>query len=176
MLHPRFHDQKCKLLSRKTQFNNQLHKHTNNHPFWEWCQNVLKIETKETLIHALWVCPKINNLYLDTIKHLEIDHLTELPLGAQQVILYDDFSTAPTFMNYVWLLIVCSILSARQKNIPLNYLTLSSKVPFKLRVTNISKPHKKLGTECRYLSLLEFLASNEAGGFHWTLHKTTTKL
>ena len=57
-LHPSFHDQNFRLLSRKTQFNNQLNKHSPNHPFCKWCLNTLNIETKETLIHALWDCPK----------------------------------------------------------------------------------------------------------------------
>ena len=175
-LHPSFHDQKFRLLSRKTQFNNQLSKHTDTPPFCELWQNELKVETKETLIHALWDCPKVNNLHLDTIKHLEVDHLTQLPLSAQQVILHDSFTAAPTFMNSVWLLIICSILSARHNNKPLDYISLSRKVKSEIKATNKSYPHKKLGNECRYLSLSEFLASYEAEGFHRTTHKTSSNL
>ena len=100
------------------------------------------METKESLIHALWDCPKINNLHLDTMKQLEIDHLTELPLSAQQVIFHDSLTTAPMFMNSVRLLMVCLILSARLDNKPLDYITFSRKVKSEIKVTNQSYPHK----------------------------------
>ena len=135
-------------------------------PFCEWCLNTLNMETKETLIHALWDCPKITNIYRDAIKYLKLEHLTELPLSAQQVILYDKFSSAPTLINSVWLLMVCSILGARHDNIPINYVSQGNKVRFEIKSINKSRPNKKLNTECRYLSLLEFLASHEAKGFH----------
>ena len=77
-------------------------------------------------------------------------------------------------MNSVWLLIVCSILSARHENIPLNHLTLSSKI--KSEIKDRSKAYKKLGTACRYLPLSECLHSHEAERFHWTLHKITSEL
>ena len=110
---PYFHDQKFRLLSGKTQFNNQLHKHSPNPPFCKWCLNTLHMETRKTLIHALWDCPKISNISNETIKYIKIDHLTALPLSGQQVILYDEFSSAATLINSVWLLMVCSILGAR---------------------------------------------------------------
>ena len=175
-LHPSFHDQKFRFLSRKTQFNNQLNKHTPTSPFCEWCFNTLNKEIKETLIHAMWDCPKISNIYTDTITNLKLDHLTSFPLTPQQVILYDEFSSAPTLINSVWLLMVCSILGARHNNIPINYVSLSSKVMFEIKSTNKSRPNKNLNAECRYLTLLEFLASHEAEGFHWTSLKTTTVL
>ena len=46
-LHPSFHDKKFRLLSRKTQLDTQLTKHTDTQPFCEWCQNELKMQTKE---------------------------------------------------------------------------------------------------------------------------------
>ena len=119
---------------------------------------------------------KITNIYKDTIKYLKLEHLTELPLSAQQVILYDEFSSDPTLINSEWLLMICSILGARHDNILLNYVRLGNKVRFEIKFTNKSRPNKNLNTECRYLSLLEFLVSHEAEGFHWTMHKTTSIL
>ena len=147
-------------LAEKTQFNDQLHKHSQNSPFCECCLNTLHMETKETLIHALWDCPKISNIYKDTITHIKLDHLTTLPLTAQQVILYDEFSSAPTLINSVWLLMVCSILGARHNNILISYVSLGNKIMFKVKLTNKSRPNKNLNTECRYLSLFEFLVSH----------------
>ena len=53
-LHPQFHDQKFRLLYRKTQFNNQLNEHNNQQsPFCEWCKEHLKLDITESLIHAI---------------------------------------------------------------------------------------------------------------------------
>ena len=94
-LHPQFHDQKFRLLCRKIQFNNQVNKHNKKQsPFCEWCQEHLKMEVKETLVHALWDCPKISDIYTNTLKTLNIDHLKQLPLSAQQVILYNSLPMA----------------------------------------------------------------------------------
>ena len=68
----------------------------------------------------------------------------------------------------MWILMVCSILGARHNNIAINYVSLGNKVMFKIKSTNKSRPNKNLNTECRYLSLLEFLASHEDKRLHWT--------
>ena len=67
-------------------------------------------------------------------------------------------------------------MGARHDIIPINYLNLSNKIRYKIKATNKSRPNKKLGTESRYLSLSKFLASHKAEGFHWTMHKTTSKI
>ena len=177
ILHPQFHDKKFRLLCRKTQFNNQLNKHnTNQSPFCEWCQEHLKMDIKESLVHALWDCPKISNIYTNTLQALKIDHLTQLPLSAQQVILYDSFATAKNLINSVWILMLCSILTSKYNNSPINQLKLTNKIKREIRDTNKSYPNRSLNTECRYLSLEDFLASYEAKGFHWTIHKTSAKI
>ena len=42
--------------------------------------------------------------------------------------------------------------------------------------TNKTYPKRRLNTESKYLSLEDFLASYEAKGFHWTLHKNSANL
>ena len=79
-------------------------------------------------------------------------------------------------MNSVWLFMVCSLLGAGHDNIPIHYINLSNKIRYEIKATNKSRPNKNLDTECRYLSLLEFLASHEAERFHWTMDKTTSKV
>ena len=71
------------------------------------------MDNKESLIHALWYCKKVTDIYSTTIKILKIDHITQTPLSAQQVILYDSFATAKNLINSVWLLMICSILTAK---------------------------------------------------------------
>ena len=51
---PQFHDKKFRLLCRKTQFNNSLNKHnTSVSAYCDWCKNVMNVEVKESLVHAL---------------------------------------------------------------------------------------------------------------------------
>ena len=59
------------------------------------------------------------------------------------MILSDEFSSAPTLINSVWLLMVCSILGARHNNIPMNYVSLGNKVMFKIKSTNKYRRNKK---------------------------------
>ena len=78
-------------------------------------------EVKERLVHSLWDCPKISNLYENVLKFLKVDHLTQLPLTAQQVILHDNFATARTLINTIWLILICIILNHKDHIIPINF-------------------------------------------------------
>ena len=124
------------------------------------------MDIKESLVHALWDCPKITNIYTNTLQTLKLDHLTELPLTAQQVILHDSFTTAKTIINSVWILMLCSILNAKYNNAPLNANNLANKIKREIKDTNETYPKRRLNTECKYLPLEDFLASYEAKGFH----------
>ena len=134
------------------------------------------MDIKESLVHALWDCPKISNIYTNTLQALKIDHLTQLPLSAQQVIIYDSFVTEKNLINSVWIFMLCSILTSKDNNSPINQLKLTNKIKREIRDTNKSYPNRSLNTECRYLSLEDFLASYEAKGIHWTIHKTSAKI
>ena len=126
---PQFHDKKFHLLCRKTQFNNSLNKHnTDVSANCEWCLNVMNCEVKESLVHALWDCPKVSSLYENVLKSLNIDHLTQHPLTAQQVILYDGFATAHTLINTVWLILICIILNHKYDNAPINFNVTCEKI------------------------------------------------
>ena len=174
---PQFHDKKFRLLCRKTQFNNQLNKHTTTvSSLCEHCESNLKTEVKETLVHALWDCSKVRNVYEETLQALNITNLTQLPLTAQQVILYDSFTTAKTLINSIWLLLICLILNNKYNNTPIKINVIAEKIKREIRDTNKAFPKKNLNLECKYLSLDEFLASHEAEGFHWTTHKTSAVL
>ena len=174
---PEFHDRKFRLLCRKTQFRNQLSKHIHTvSAFCEHCLNVMNLEVKERLVHTLWDCPKITDLYEDVLKFLKLDHLTQLPLTAQQVILYDNFASARTVINTVWLILICIILNHKDQNIPINFNLTCERIKREIRDTTRAHPMSNLAMECKNLSLREFLASHEAKGIHWTSHKTSAKI
>ena len=143
---------------------------------YEWCLQVLKLEVKEQLVHALWDCPKINSLYENVLKTLKLDYLTQLPLTAQQVILYDSFATAHTLINTVWLILICIVLKHKNDNTLINFNITCDKIKREIRDTNRAYPKSNLSFECKNLSLRKFLASHEAKGIHWTTHKTSAIL
>ena len=158
---------------RKTQFNNTLNKHnTSVSAYCDWCLKIMNKEVKESLVHALWDCPKISSLYENVLKALNIDHLTQLPLSAQQVILYDSFATASTLINKLWLILICIILNHKYDNAPISLNITCAKI----RETNRAFPKSNLSIKWKNLSLREFLASHEATGIHWTTHKTSANL
>ena len=140
---PQFHDKKFRLLCRKTQFNNQLNKHnTTVSSLCEHCESNLKTEVTETLVHALWDCPKVRNVYEETLQALNITNLTQLPLTAQQVILYDSFTTAKTLINSIWLLLICLILNTKYNNTPIKINVIAEKIKREIRDTNKAFPKK----------------------------------
>ena len=95
-------------------------------PFYKWCLENKKIEINETMIHVLWHCHKITNLPEKLVNELRITHLLQLPVTPQQEILYDTFCNAQTLVNTVWMLLVCSILSARIDESPLNPISIAA--------------------------------------------------
>ena len=133
-------------------------------------------EVKESLVHALWDCPKVSSLYENVLKSLNIDHLTQLPLSAQQVILYDSFATARTLINTVWLILICIILNHKYDNVPINFNITCEKIKREIRDTNRAFPRSNLSFEYKNISLHEFLASHEAIGIPLTTHKTSANL
>ena len=136
----------------------------------------MNCEVKEQQVHALWDCPKISNLYENVLKTLKVDHLTQLPLTAQQVILYDSFATARTLINTIWLILICIILNHKDHNIPISFTLTCERIKREIRDTTRAHPMSNLSMECKNLSYREFLASHEAKGIHWTTHKTSAKL
>ena len=80
------------------------------------------------------------------------------------------------YINSVWLLMICSILTAKYNNSPINPDTLAKIIKREIQDTNKSYPNRRLNTECKYLTLEEFLAFYKAKGFHLTLHKTLMNL
>ena len=88
----------------------------------------MKIEVKERLVHAMQDCSKITNLYKIVLKALKIDLLTQFPLTAQQVILYDSFTTAHTLIITMWLILVYILLKHKDNNVPINITLICEKI------------------------------------------------
>ena len=57
-LHQPKHDQKFRLLCRKTQFNQQLNKHIDQSPFYQWCLKNKKMEIRENPDSCIIGVPK----------------------------------------------------------------------------------------------------------------------
>ena len=129
------------------------------------------MEIKETIIHALWDCQKMYSFPKKNINKLGIAHLFQLPITPQQQILHDTFCNAQTLVNAVWMLLVCSILSARRHESHLNPISIAARIKAEIKSTNKAYPKRNLARDCRYLNKAEFLASHEATGIHWTMHK-----
>ena len=124
------------------------------------------MEIKGTMIHALWDCQKCFNFPKKVVKELDISHLVQRPVTSQQLILHDTFCDAQTLVNVVWMLPVCSILSARIDESPLNHISLAAKINTEIKSTNKAYPKRNLARDCRYLNLAEFMASQRATGIH----------
>ena len=123
------------------------------------------------MIHASWDCQKIKDLPEEVENELGITHLIQLSITSQQLILHDNLCDAQTLVNAIWMLLVCSILSPRIDESPLNLSSLAAKIKAEIKSTNKAYPKRNIGRDCRYLNLAEFLASCEASGIHWTMHK-----
>ena len=134
----------------------------------------MNCEVKERLVHSLWDCTKISNIYENVLKTLKVDHLTQFLPTAQQVILYDSFATACTLINTIWLILICIILNHKDHKIPINFTFNCERIKGEIRDTTKAHPMSNLSMECKNHSLSEFLASHEAKGIHWATHKTST--
>ena len=96
VLHPKYHDNNIRLLCRKTQFNPQLNKHSDQSHFCKWCLDNNKSQIKENMIHALWDCMKIKDLPTKVA-----DFIIQSPLTSQQLFIYDNFCDAQTLVNSI---------------------------------------------------------------------------
>ena len=130
-MHPKFHDKKFRLLARKTQFNNQLSKHQpQTKKTCYYCENYETgpgRQNKETLEHALFSCKNDKNIPEQVLNHLNIPHLTQLPITASQIVIYDEFSTSKTLVNTKWMLLICFILNNRLNKCPNNAEEIAKK-------------------------------------------------
>ena len=106
ILHQKYHDKKLSLLARRTQFNDELSKQSHINKTCHYCENSgigTEVQNKETTEHALFSCKNVKNIPEQVLSHLKITQLTQLPVTASQVVIYDEFSTAKTMMNTEWL-------------------------------------------------------------------------
>ena len=135
------------------------------------------MHNKEDMEHALFSCQKLKNLPENVLKCLKISGLTQTPVTAPQLILYDQYASAKLLINAVWLLLVGFILENRLNKAPNKAEQIAKKIKEILISTNSSYPNRDLARECRKLELYEFLASHQKGKIpHWTTFQPNSKL
>ena len=135
------------------------------------------MHTKEDIEHALFSCQNLKNLPENVLNCLKISELTQFPVTAPQLILYDQYASAKFLINAVWLLLVGFILENRLNKAPNKAEQIANKIKEIIISTNFSYPNRDLARECRKLELTEFLASHEMGKIpHWTTFQPKSKL
>merc|ERR1712239_43194 len=113
-------------------------------------QNGTVMHIKEDMEHALFSCQNINKMPQSVLKTLKLEKFTQLPITASQLVLYENFCRdATTFINSVWLLLTCFILSNRLNKAPNNTEKISKKIKDIIKATNMAYPNKQLARECR---------------------------
>ena len=90
----------------------------------------------ETLEHALFSCKNVREIPEQILNKLKISHLTQLPITASQTILYDEFSTAKTLINAIWMLLLCFILNNRLNKCPNKAEEIAKKIKGIIADTN----------------------------------------
>ena len=122
-------------------------------------------------------CRNVKEIPEQVLNHLKIKHLTQLPITASQIVLYDEFSTAKTLINTIWMFLLCLILNNRLNKCPNNAEEIAKKIKGIVVDTNKAYPNRDLARECRKLLLFEFLASLQVNpNTHWTTFETLSKL
>ena len=179
-MHPKLHDKKIRLLHRKTHFNNQICKYDNSTPpYCLWCKNTNNVETPEDLLHALYHCPRLNKVPQNVLNNLGIAHLSKNPMCPKRVLLSDTdcIPGAKLFMDTIWLIYTCLILTNRLTCSPIYVDQISNSIKTEILTMNKCFPERELGKRTRSLNLDQFLASHEVGSnIHWTTFSTETKL
>ena len=124
---------------------------------YNYCENYgtgTEVQNKETLEHALFPCKNVKkNILQQVLNPLKVTQLTQLPVTASQIVLYDEFSTAKTLVNTVWMLLTCFILNNRLNKVRNNAEKVANKIKDTIVDTNKAYPNRNLARECRKLLL-----------------------
>ena len=179
-LHPKLHDKKTRLLHRKTHFNNQICKYDKEvSSYCAWCKNTYNVDATEDLAHALYTCPRLYGVPQNVLIKLGITHLSPNPVSPKRILLSDTdcIPGAKLFMDTIWLLYTCLILTNRLTYSPISVDYISNKIKEEIITMNKCFPERELGKRTRSLNLDQFLASHDVGlNIHWTTFSTITKL
>ena len=165
ILEPFTHDKKVRLLQRKTQFRNQLSKHSPVDPYCEWCSSNLNDLVSEDMKHALFSCPKLLNKPREIASLTGIGHLISDPIEAKEVILSTTEYSKDTNIvaNAVWMSYLRIILELRDTDNDLNTSDVSKKIIYEISGSIKMFPSRPLGMSIRNLGLMDFFASHYPG-------------
>ena len=165
ILEPFTHDRRIRFLQRKTQFRNQLSKHSENNPHCEWCSQNLDTSAKENLLHACFTCPKLQNKPREIANLLGIGHLISDPIEAKEVLIATTSynKNINIICNAVWMIYTRIILGLKDANICLNTSDAAKKIIYEITGVNRMFPNRPLAIAVKELGLMEFYASHYPG-------------
>ena len=117
-------DRAQRFIYRKTQFNDQLSHYaksgvTSN--ICSFCFSTEKRQTKETPLHCVYSCIKIQGIYDYVIRSLHLEDIIPLPTTPKRTLIWDSESKAPHLANAIWTIIINEILTHRGINKKLEF-------------------------------------------------------
>ena len=133
-----FHDQKLRLLQRKTQLRDQLSKHKDISEFCEWCQEHLGLDNKETLLHGTYSCPKLYDGPDIVLNHLGMSHLVTEAVTATDLILHPQTGdiALDTVLSAIYTIYLYYVLASRDSNTQFEPKTISNKIKYEISTIN----------------------------------------
>ena len=160
-------DRVQRFIYRKTQFNDQLCHYaksgvtSNNCSF---CFAIEKIQKKETPLHCVYLCTKIQGIYDYIIRSLCLEDIVTLPMTPKRTLIWDSESKATHLANAIWTIILNEILTHRVVNEKLDFEKIKNVVKSEIVSSITAYLNKNLSREIGKLGLQEFLASYPVTG------------
>ena len=160
-------DRVQRFIYRKTQFNDQLCHYersgvtSNNCSF---CFKTEQLQKKETPLHCVYLCKKIQGIYDYIIRSLCLEDTVTLPTTPKRTLIWDSESRATHLANAVWTIVLNEILTHRVVIEKLDFERVKNVVKSEIVSSITAYSNKNLSREIGKLGLHEFLASYPATG------------
>ena len=160
-------DRAQRFIYRKTQFNDQLSKYaksgvTSN--ICSYCFSTEKRQIKETPLHCVYSCIKVQGLYDYVIRSLHLEDVIPLPTTPKRTLIWDTESNAPQLANAIWTIIINEIPTHRGINEKVNFEKIKNVVKGEIVASITAYSNKNLSREIGKLGRREFLASYPVTG------------
>ena len=119
---------------------------------------------KETPLHCVYSCTKIQGIYDYIIKSLCLEDIITLPTTPKRTLIWDSESKATHLANAIWTIILNEILTHRVVNEKLDFEKIKNVVKSEIVSSITAYSNKNLSREIGKLGLQEFLASYPVSG------------
>ena len=160
-------DRAQRFIYRKTKFNDQLSKYaksgvTSN--ICSYCFLTEKKQIKETPLHCVYSCIKVQGIYDYVIRSLHLEDIIPLPTTPKRTLIWDEDCKAPHLANAIWTIITNEILTYRNITEKLDFDKVKNVVKGEIIASITAYSNKNLSREIGKLGLLEFFASYPVTG------------